>query len=84
MKNTSGYKYDSIRRVFFDDKQYLSSFEDPAINTVSSGIACPYYLAPYGISLFDHAKLYLPLFRETKDFTSIIRQIIMYYSFWDT
>ena len=84
MKNTSGYKYDSVKRVFFDDKQYLSSFEDPAVNTISSGIACPYYLAPYGISLFDHAKLYLPLFRETKDFTSIVHQIIIHYSFWNT
>ena len=57
-------KYDSVERVFFGDKQYLSSFKDTVTNTVSSGIACPYYLAPYGISLFDHTKLYLPLFTK--------------------
>ena len=84
MKNTPGYKYDSVKRVFFDDKQYLSSFEDPAPNTMSSGIACPYYLAPYGISLFKQSKLYLPLFKKMESLTSILHRIISYYSFWDT
>jgi hypothetical protein len=68
MEDIAEDKYGSVNRVFFGDKQYLSSFEDPATNTVSSGMACPYYLAPYGVSLFDHANLRLPLFKKTEDF----------------
>ena len=71
-----------------DDVRYwnkqISVFEDAANNVVSSGMACPYYLAPYGVSLFDHTKLYFPLFRETADLVNIATSIINYYFFWNT